>query len=250
MTLTVTTFKWSAYGYRSVYTAKHVNRLAAMFRRYLAIKHEFVCVTDDPVGLDAEIRPVEIWSDHALVPNPHGGREPSCYRRLKLFDKSCAELIGERILQCDLDTVLTGDVTPLFDRPEDTVLLGTKHPHIPVNGSLALVTPGARPEVWESFDPETSPKTARAAKCFGSDQGWMAYVLGDSVAKWQVGEGGIYSYGAIETSPKHRGQLPKDARLVCFYGPRDPWGAPQRRPWVRRFYPMPIDAPLSVERAA
>lgn len=247
MKLTVCTFKWTpANAGRKRYLGWHVNRMAAMFRRRLRIPHEFVCVTDDPRGLDRDlVRPVELWPDLADIPNPHGPREPACYRRLKLFAPEAAELVGERILAIDLDMVLTGDVSHLVDRPEPVVLLPTTAPNIPVNGSLVLVTPGACPDVWESFDPETSPKLARRSGCFGSDQGWMAYhylhgCLKDVAGVWEPGPGGrdgILFFGADLRRIRRPDSVDASVRLVSFHGRGEPWGmTEQLLPWVQKAY--------------
>lgn len=234
--LTVASFKWKpAPAGRAKYRAWHVNRLAEMFRRHLHMPHRFVCVTDDPAGLEVEALP--LWNDLSNVPNPHGPREPSCYRRLKLFSHEARDLVGERVLWVDLDMVLTGDVTPLFDRTEDVVLLSTNTPNIPVNGSMVLLTPGAYAEVWEGFDPETSPKLARKAGCYGSDQGWLAYCLKDRAAMWKPGPSGdgIYFFGQHLRSMG--GRLPEDARIVSFHGRGNPAADyEQSLGWVRKYY--------------
>lgn len=240
LVLTVCTFKWRGSPLAfSRYTAAHVHRLRDMFRRHLRLKHEFVCITDDPTGLDTDVRVVPLWSDHSLIPNPHGPRQPSCYRRLKLFSAAMRDQVGERVLWCDLDMVLTGDVTPLFDRPEPVVLLPTESHNIPVNGSLVLLTPGSHDEVWTDFDPQTSPKLAQAAGCYGSDQGWLAYCLKDKAAMWKPGSGGdgIYFYGQHLRRMGQQKNLPSDARLVSFHGRAAPWGhAESAIPWVRQHY--------------
>jgi len=243
--LSVVTFKWRATPFsRKKFAAWHVNRLAAMFRRHLRAPHDFVCVTDDPEGLDDQVRAVPLWPDHAEVPNPHGPREPACYRRLKLFSAEAAELVGERVLAIDLDMVLTGDITPLVERPEPVVLLTTTAARIPVNGSLVLVTPGAAGEVWTSFDPETSPRIARSAGCHGSDQGWMAWhllhgSLRGRAGTWTPGPGadGIMFYGEHLMRGDASRKLPPGTRLVSFHGRGLPWGqCEQLLPWVRSFY--------------
>lgn len=243
--LTVCVFKWQGNGHgRKKFKAWHVNRMAAMFRRCLPLPHEFVCVTDDPAGLDSTVRPVQLWSDHAEVPNPHGPREPACYRRLKLFSHHAADLIGERILAIDLDMVLTGDISPLVQRAEPVVLLTTDQPNIPVNGSLVLLTPGAAGEVWSSFNPATSPTLARRSACHGSDQGWLAYHLLNGCLKgvagtWTPGpdECGIYFFGQHMRRQMRQGKLPPDARIVSFHGRGEPWGpTEQLLPWVEKHY--------------
>lgn len=236
--ITVVSFKWKPTNplYRNKFGPEQPNRLQAMFARHLRLKHRFVCVTDDDTGLDCETFP--LWHDLAKVPNPHGLREPSCYRRLKLFDPEVYRHLGDRILWCDLDMVLTGDVTPLFDRPESIVLLGTDVANIPVNGSLVLFTPSENEDLWSDFDPAVSPRLARQAGCWGSDQGWLGYKR-PNAAKWKAGPGGdgIYFFGQHMRQKGSPARLPDDARMVSFHGRGNPWGAFESGlPWVQKHY--------------
>jgi hypothetical protein len=234
--LTVCWFKYRPHaGYRSTYTAEHVNAAFRGFARNYDGNFNPVCITDDGEGIDPEIRIVPIWDDHAEVPNPHGNREPRCYRRLKLFHPETARSVGDRLLWLDLDIVFTGKVNPLFDRAEPIVLLPTLSPSIPFNGSMVLMDAGARPDIWQTFDPLSSPKRNREANCYGSDQGQISYVLKDrGEATWKIGEAGDGIYFYAHHIKQVRGMLPLDARLVSFHGRVDPWSAEARKiDWVR-----------------
>lgn len=240
MTLSIVTFKWKPNpGYRAKYGARNVNILYSMFRRHLKIPFDFFCVTDDDRGIEAGVKVIPLWDDLANVPNPHGLSEPSCYRRLKLFDPKTYKGIGDRILWIDLDMVLTGDVTPLFDRPESMVLLKTTAPNIPINGSLVLFTPDDHQDIWTDFDPAISPRLTRPAGCFGSDQGWLGYRRKDSAAFWNAGPGGdgIYFFGEHLRLARCRNTLPDDARLVSFHGRGSPWDPEMYTyRWIARNY--------------
>jgi hypothetical protein len=230
---TVVCFKWRAPpGYRSQFNARHVNTLAAMVRRCYAKDHNFVCVTDDFAGLDKSIRRVALWPDHSQLINPMGARRgPSCYRRLKLFARDAAALFGKRIIALDLDVVLTADVAPLFDRPEDFIIWGDTHPRTFYNGSFWSLKAGALPEIWEEFDPQRSPALAKAAGHFGSDQAWLSYRLGTGRPTFGQADG-VYSF-RVHVAPDG-GRLPANARLVVFHGKIDPWsGEAQQLKWVR-----------------
>jgi hypothetical protein len=167
------------------------------------------------------------------MPSPHGPAYPSCYRRLRLFSKEIAATVGDRFVSLDLDCVIVKDVRPLWDRPEPIVLWGKTNPTTYYNGSMLLMAAGARPQVWDDFDADTSPRAAKAALQFGSDQGWISYKLGPHEPMWTTKDG-VYSYR------KHiyplRGMLPAGARIVFFHGKQDDPGelAAQRLPWVRQ----------------
>lgn len=231
MTLRVVTFKWHKPGYRSCFTGEHVNVLRRMVARHYASPHEFVCITDDAEGLDPAIRVIPLWDDFAHLRSPNGSKRPNCYRRLKLFSPEAAEIIGPRFVVLDLDMVVTGDLTPLFDRQEDFVIWGDTNPKTYYNGSMVLMSAGARRQVWDDFDPVRSPSVAKAAGQYGSDQAWISYRLGRGEAMWST-QDGVYSY-ALHVRPSG-GELPRDARLVVFHGSTDPWmPEAQQHDWVR-----------------
>jgi hypothetical protein len=239
--LTVITFKWHRKGYRSTFTAAHVNTLASMVRRNYSAPHRFVCVTDDPAGLAEGVEHVPMWDDFVSAVTPHHGRNPSCYRRLKLFAPDAGKIFGPRMLLLDLDMVLTGDVTSLWDRPQDVVFLkgswgrDPRQTAQPYNGAMLMLRAGTRPKVYTEFDPINSPQLSFKAGFRGSDQGWYGYILGPHEATWSRADG-VYSY-RLDIRRHNQGRLPPDARIVNFHGAYDPWSAEaQKLKWVREHY--------------
>lgn len=233
--LTVVTWLWQPpTRYRSQFQARHVNVLRRMVARHYRQPHEFVCVTDMPQGIDPEVRIVPAWNDYASVPSPHGGHNPSCYRRLRAFAPGIEAVLGERFVSLDLDTVITGDLVPLWDRSEDFVAWGETNPKSYYNGSMFLLRAGSRPQVWERFDPRSSPQQAKAAGKFGSDQGWISYCLGPGEARWTTADG-VYSYNVhLRQTTK---TLPAGARIVMFHGGTDPWSPEaQQLGWVKQHW--------------
>jgi len=232
-------FKWKpAVGYRSTFGPETVNTLQAMVKRHFPHPHRFICFTDDSHGINRSVDVLPLWNDFADVPSPHGGKNPSCYRRLRMFSPEMERVIGKRFVSIDLDCVVTGDLTPVFDRPEDFAMWGDTNPqpNSHYNGSLVLQTAGARRQVWEKFDPKTSPAKARAAGCWGSDQGWISYCLGPGEKKWTKADG-VYSFrNDLRNAPTR--DLPKGARVVMFHGEFDPWQerVQTRWPWVRQHW--------------
>ncbi len=234
--LSVVCWKWTPRSnYRSKFNAVHVNTFASMVARHLHVPHEIVCVTDNWKGLDSSIRVVEMWDTWSRIPSPHGGENPSCYRRLKAFDSAMAHVLGRRFVSVDLDVVITGDVTPLWTRTEDFVIWGDQLKGTPYNGSMWLMTAGARQRVYAEFDPESSPQQTLRAKLLGSDQAWISYVLGAGQPTW-TREDGVYAF-RTDIRRNHY-KLPDNAKIVFFQGNTDPWDdfCKKHVPWVVEHY--------------
>lgn len=231
--LTIVTWKWKpTNGYRSAFPPHAVNVLRRMVERHYPKRHRFVCVTDDPRGLDRGIDVVPLWSDFADVRVENTAKHPSCYRRLRAFSPDIAKVFGDRFVSLDLDLVITGELAPLWDRPEPFVCYsGTRGPgHL--NGSMWLLTAGAFPHVWRDFDPDRSPALARSAGFFGSDQGWMSYCLAKTAATWGKADGVVSFRNEIRTN--RPAVLPNGARVVVMHGAMKPWdiGIRMRYPWM------------------
>ena len=214
-----------------VYTAGHVNRLRNMVARNLSLDHQFCCITDDPIGIDEAIQVIPLWPDLADL-----GR---CYVRLKAFAAEMATVIGPRFVSIDLDCVITGDIAPLIERREDFIIWGDVASNTPYNGSLWMMDAGARRQVWDDFDPATSPAEGRRRRHIGSDQAWIAARLGPGEARW-TRQDGVLSFRRHVLSrrrrwrPEERMELPEGARIVFFHGRHDPSHREVRRlcPWV------------------
>ncbi len=223
-----------APGYRSQFAAETVNVLRRMVQRHFHQPHRFLCVTDIPRGIDPVVEIVPAWNDFATVPSPHGAHQPSCYRRLRAFHPDIAQSFGSRFVSLDLDTVIVGDLDPLWDRPEDFIAYGETDKRSFYNGSMLEMTAGARPQVWQSFDPKRSPLATKTAGRFGSDQGHISHVLGKGEATWTTADG-VYSYNVHLRNKTNT--LPANARMVMWHGGRDPWGPDgQKLAWVREHW--------------
>lgn len=220
--LTFVAFKWG-----DRYTAEHVNTLARMLDRHHRAPHRFVVVTNDRDGLDWRIGVVPDRQDFADWPSPHGRGAVSCYRRMRLFQRDAGETFGERIVAIDLDTVITGDITTLFERDESFVCWQDPLSPRQLCGALWMLKAGAHPEVWENLN-QRGVTAAYSAGFRGSDQAWMSYCLSDA-ARW-TDQDGVYSYRAHCAY-----RLPNDARIVNFHGRPKPWDV-RHVDWVRENY--------------
>lgn len=237
--LKVVCWKWAPpAGYRSTFTHVQVNTLLSMVGRHYHKPFEFVCITDDPRGISSDVRivPLAEVEQFAHLPSPHGGVNPACYRRLVMYSDKAREIIGERFVAVDLDVVIVDDITPVWDRPGvDFMIWGETLRRTPYNGSMQMMTAGARRQVYDRFDPNTSPMLARKAKFDGSDQAWISYVLGPHEKRWTM-QDGVFSF-RLHVRP-NAGKIPKGARIIFFEGQVDPWSPTARQmcPWIKEHW--------------
>lgn len=244
--ITFVTWKWDDANNGRNFECDHVNVVADRVRVHYPKPHRFVCITDDPVGLDSRIEPLplpvtgleRLVSPAELRRQENGKKRafPSCYRRLWNFSPDARRLLGPRIFALDIDVIICGDLRPLADRSASFV--GWSDPRFGWNkvaGGCYLMTTGAHTNVWDDFDPATSPELCKHGN-HGSDQAWMSYKLYPPPDRWTTADG-IFK---INWLPEIRGRstLPPHARLVFTSGDQPPWSADQqkRHPWIKEHW--------------
>lgn len=151
--LKVMSWLWSQPNGRAKYTAEHVNIWAAMVRRHLTIPHTISIVTDMPDGIDSNIEIIEPPTDFLNIETPSwNGDKPNCFRRLSLYSPDAEKIFGaKRFVSMDLDCVICQNIDELFDRNDDIVLYKGTSFERPYNGSMVLMTAGARTKVYNDF---------------------------------------------------------------------------------------------------
>jgi len=234
--ISIVCWKWG-----EKYTADQVNVLARAIGRFYEEPHEFVCVTSEPEGLDAAIRIVAppVLPHHEQLGSPHGDRFPACYRRLWNFSREAGEAFGPRFFAIDIDTVITGDLRPIFNRSEEFMIWGDPgHTWAKYGGGAYLMKAGCRDFVWTMFRPGSSPALALAEGYNGSDQAWISYCLYPREATY-TREHGMYTSAKWAKLPRGpEAQLPVEVRMVHFSGKLKPWSfrAQKRYPWINEYY--------------
>jgi hypothetical protein len=214
--LNICTWMWG-YAYQDYY----IRRLANSVHRNLTRPHKFICFTDRsrhlPGIIQHEIR------DKDLI------EIKGCFARLRLFDPYYLEEIGiergEKIVNLDLDLVVTGPLDPLFDGDaEFTILQGINSTNpCPYNGSAWMFRAGTRPDVWDDFSLLTYAARKVPFHSFPDDQGWFWHKF-PKAAAWGPGNG-VYGFKKVGWSPKESSDsvsLPPNAVMVAFPGWRDP----------------------------
>lgn len=204
------------------YGREHVNRLARQLDRY-APAHRLVCVTDDPAGLDDGI--VALPAEEDLLA---AGRR---YPKLSFYRRDGAAFFGaRRLVLIDLDCLIIDRLEPILDRQERIVCWPDPNwGKTPYNSSLVLMDAGAFPRVREEFAGSASDLAVRQSRFMGSDQAWLAMVLGRDLPVWRAGSG-VLSY---RRDCAHAGRH-SAGRIIFFAGHPKPWD-PQTRalhPWI------------------
>ena len=235
--LSIVVFKWSRVqtGMQlpssiDQYGAEHVNILYHSIQRNTTIPHRFICVTDNDKGLHPDIEVVPLWNFCQEL----GG----CYNRLYIFSDEVKSIFGERFIALDLDCVVTGNIDHILNRTEDFIIneydiKANRHAtHQYYNGGIIMMDAGARKQVWDEFDPHTTPQLIQPRKdkieLVGSDQAWIAHLLGAGEQTFGKSDG-IYDFRKLDNKQK----LPEDAAIVMFAGKRDPLTEYQRCKWIR-----------------
>jgi hypothetical protein len=227
--ITVTLWKWG-----TKFTAAHVAKMQSMLARHLSLPHRIVCITDKPKELPKGVTPAPMpktlaWDVKGL-------------RRMWLYSAK-ASTLGDRLLQLDLDVVLTDSIDPIAARPEPFVIWKSDSnfkDKWAYNATVMLVTPGAVDHIWKRY--MANPRAVfQASEQDGwnpkvcSDQAIAGYLLKDEdVPVWTQADG-IYAYRVFAGKHGDRGQvLPDGARIVSFHGPRDPAqkDLQQKSPWI------------------
>jgi hypothetical protein len=155
-----------------------------------------------------------------------------CFVRLRMFDPAfqAKHKITGRLVCTDLDTVITGNLDPLFNRPEPFVILqgaNSLNP-CPYCGALMMMRAGAYPQLWHDFKVEEIDAIPHYK--FPDDQGWIYQKVPDA-AGWKAGVNGVYAFK--KPGWPSGDYLPRDARLVTFNGWRSP-RAFHTLDWIQR----------------
>lgn len=212
--LTVLTWYWRQPGGRTVYGPDHVAIWADMVRRHLSMPHRIACVTDCPEGLPSHIEIITPPRDFEDVRIPTWGEaRPQCLRRLAMFRPDAAEIFGPRFVCMDLDCVIGAALDPMLDVADEFRICSGTAMERPYNGSMMILTAGARPRVHAEFTPKRAAEAGR--RFVGSDQAWISHILGPDEAVWSIDDG-LAWYGM-----HRRASTPQ--RVMFFPGHTKPW---------------------------
>ena len=133
------------------YSSEYVNKLHSMVERNLTIPHEFVCITDDPEGVNC--RTIKYEDDL-----------PGWWGKLTFFKKRPYNLKG-RLLFLDLDIVILNNIDDIATFPHEFGIIKDWH-YESYNSSVFVLDVGKRRKVWDKFN-------NRVMNRLHGDQDWI-----------------------------------------------------------------------------
>lgn len=240
-------WKWRQAGFREIYNSDFVNIMVRMIVRNLpGAKFRIVCVTDEPHGIDYPCETRPLWTDHDNLANATGRHLPSCYRRLKLFDRDTQEMlgipVGDRIISIDLDTIILAPINDVLNRIIASKcafagwgVRGTYHQTV-FNGSFWTFNAGDHLQhVWNDFDPIVSPRYCMSKGFLGSDQAWLSLQFAarkDSLAIR------FPDFASYPREVRRQRLVDRRSVIVFFHGSRKPWHPMEIRqePWITKHW--------------
>jgi hypothetical protein len=214
------------------YPALYANRLYAGVRKHLHRPFRFVCVTDDPTGLDEGIEAVAFPGDPHVLNRPW----PNIFVKLLLFQDGFANLVGPTLF-LDMDIVIMDDLDRFFGfAPGENCIVHNwvewrkrifrARPHIG-NSSVFRFEAGKSGYVHEAFLREKgNPELAwifqkgsqkfqtRAMEANGSTVRWWP---DDFVKSFKFDCRPVFPFNLFLAPRK-----PKDGSVIAFHGHPDP----------------------------
>ena len=226
----ILTLKWG-----TLYSAEYVNRLYRGVARNLRRPFRFVCVTDDPSGLDPAIEasPFPERPDW-LHTNARYPEWPGIYVKLLVFEPGFASLEGPTLF-LDIDQIVAGPLDRFFDYLpgrfciiRNWVALRKRiFRPVPFCGNSSCFRFDAGPAsryIYEKFKSEAD--VAMDPAVYGTEQEYMTHAAGrENVNFWP--ECFVRSFKRSCTWPwplNHflAPRMKKDTGILCFHGSPSP----------------------------
>jgi hypothetical protein len=152
MSRNVVCIKWG-----TKYSSEYVNCLARAVRRCLTIPYRFVCLTDDPAGIDTDVETGPF--EHEL---------PGWWNKIALFKSRVHDLRGT-LLYLDLDMVVIRNIEVLFRYPGRFVAVPTLRREGEFASALMRFEIGCHRRIWDLFE----PKAGEIMREIHGDQNWI-----------------------------------------------------------------------------
>ena len=227
----ILTLKWG-----TLYSAEYVNRLYRGVKRNMKRDFRFVCVTDDPTGLDPAIDVQPIPSRPSEMKNLYTYEKngwPNIYVKLLVFQPGFAQLEGPTLF-LDIDQIITGDLDRFFDyKPGEFCIIHNwvelrkrlfrKVPFVG-NSSCFRFEAGKMGYVYDLFIKEIDE--ALDDRIWSTEQEYMTHAVGhDKVNFWPDNFVRSFKRTCTWPWPLNHFLMPRlapDTSILCFHGKPTP----------------------------
>lgn len=213
------------YGDR--YGPAYVNRLFAGVSRHLERRFRFHCCTDDPAGLNPEVRVIPFPENPGLKSG-----WPHILVKLMLTEPGFGGLEGP-VLFLDLDLVITGPIDCFFDyEPGRFCIIHNwanwrkralgRRPAVGNSSVFRFDSGPASKPIHETFLREMHRAEDHAQ--FNTEQAFLTYAAGE-VRWWPESWVRSYKWNLRPPFPLNLfkvPELPEDCRILVFHGRPDP----------------------------
>lgn len=233
----VVCMKWG-----TLYGPDYVNKLYAMTRANISGELRFVCLTDDPTGVRAE---VECLPCPALD-NVHSSQKNAGWRKVTLFGESSAlfDMTGDWLF-IDLDVVVTGNLDDFFNYEPDlpfVVMRNWTQPKKKIgNTSVYRFRVGCAPHLLAML---TSGDFESYLAKYRNSQTFISNEIGDGMLHfWPAEWCALFKIQSIPPWPIRYLKapiIPQGSRIIAFPGmPNPPEAAegvwPEKK-WYKKIY--------------
>ena len=202
----------------TLYDAGFVNKLYGMVSRSISGEFRFVCMTDDPSGLNPAIE----YQDCPAIEGPLPWRETG-WRKIALWAGTLPGMEGDWLF-LDLDVVITGSLDAFFDYLTDrsfVVMQNWTQPGQNIgNTSVYRFRVGSHPDLLEELQRDFMGVIQR----YGNEQTFVTRNIPDTAFwpdEWCV----LFKVQCVPAMPMRWWQaprLPTGARVVAFPGSPNP----------------------------
>jgi hypothetical protein len=214
------------------YPSDYVNRLHAMVQANLSGSYRFVCLTDDPRGVNGaiECRPIP-----PTPPEPT--RQERGWRKLTTFDWPLHDLEGTALF-LDLDVVIIRPIDALFE-VEGTFLIAHDRRLSSrgiSNSSVYRFELGAHRALIDEYRADP----AAVARAFRNEQAFLSARMSAAglLTEWPPGWCVSFKYDCLPPWPLNylrSAHCPPEARIIFFHGRPKPHEAIEGFGNLRRF---------------
>ncbi|WP_116597259.1 glycosyl transferase [Primorskyibacter marinus] len=223
MVANIICIKWG-----TLFGPEYVNRLYSGVRRNLSQPVRFFCMTEETGGLHPDIEvlplPVEPYAEPMAAALAVANRQ-GAMRKVSLFRPGLVPDLDGPFLGFDLDVVITGDLTPIWQMPADKIAMRhdwtEKRKGRPTgHGSVFRFDPAQHGYLYNDL---AANPYAEVEKARGSEQRYtshkamdnddFAYIPGDLVVSFKYDCLGLPPINYLRDPI-----LPPEARVVCFHG--------------------------------